>query len=293
MSINTLTLAQVEARNVEHATGNAIPENPQERSQLDHRLVQTWGAGGRTWEQGKGVCKVCGESFCRPGEDIFRANIFGMEINWPTPVCDKCGELVLEIYGIGGSATSAHVSLTPNWDENCPPRFKEAVDMPSLPAHIDAAAYRTMREWRWSSRGLYAVGASGTGKTAALWALARDLERAGDRPLVIGAVELGRRLQQAAKDLTSVPDLCFARILMIDDLGKERATPAASSLFSEVLDHRYSHRLPVIITTRFSSKELRARFAEPSIGQDITRRLYEICAGLSFNQPNARADDSN
>jgi hypothetical protein len=279
---DTLTISQVEARNVERATGLQIPDEAQQRHRLHHRLVQAWGTAGRSWEIGQGVCKVCGAKHCAPGEDFFEATVAGMELRLPTPVCDACSPLVSEVYAVGSGREMLDVSLSPQWDEQCPPRFKEICAMTDLPAKVDSVAFKRLRAWRWGVRGVYAIGQSGSGKTSAYWALARELERAGDRPLCIGAVELGRRLQQAAKDLASVPDLLHARVLMIDDLGKERATPAASSLFSEVLDHRYAHRLPVIITTRFTSKELRARFSEPSIGQDITRRLYEICEGLTF-----------
>jgi DNA replication protein DnaC len=97
------------------------------------------------------------------------------------------------------------------------------------------------------------------------------------------AIELGRQLSTAARDLKDVQHLCRCRVLMIDDLGKEKANPAMSSLLSEVFDARYGDRLPVIVTTRFSSKELRDRFAEPSIGEDICRRLFELCDGVQFN----------
>jgi hypothetical protein len=290
---DTLTLPQIEARNVERAIGVNIPDDPKRRHALHHRLVQTWGGSARQWQPGQGICKVCGAKFCQPGEDIVEASIAGVDLRLPTPVCDACGPLVDSVYRIGG-ASAQDVSLTPQWDEICPPRFRELVEeLRELPGKVDSLAFKAFRRWRWGARGIYAVGPSGSGKTSAYWALARDLERAGDRPLCIGAVELGRRLQQAAKDLASVPDLCFARVLMIDDLGKERATPAASSLLSEVLDHRYAHRLPVIITTRFTSVELRARFSEPSIGQDITRRLYEICEGLTFRLPERQNPETN
>ena len=290
-----LTIGQVEASNVSRAIGIEISHDPAKRTALHRRMIQAWGMNASgNWEVGQGVCKVCGAKFCQPGEDFCGLKLPGTQevYTLPTPVCEACSPLVAEHYRVAGNPETMQVSLTPQFDELCPPRFREALEAPTMPIRCDLRAFETVRGWEWHRRGIYAVGPTGTGKTLSFWALAGKIERTGTKPLIIGAVELGRRLQQAAKDMAAVPDLCHARVLMIDDLGKERATPAASSLLSEVLDHRYSHGLPLIVTTRFSSTELRARFAEPSIGEDITRRLYELCEGVTFQKNTEKKDDA-
>lgn len=311
MSTPTQTLGQVQARLVEQRTGIRIPDDPRKRSRLQLRLAETWARPGLpAWEAEQGICKVCAKAFCAPGEDVDKIKAFGFEAPITFTVCgdgrrylpskhpgeqgeenpdfdpNSCAALVTEHYNAGLDATDdiGDVTLTPNWDEKCPPRFQSALALPELPPSIDRTAFARVTAWRYSAsaKGLYIVGESGSGKTTSFWALARVLEREGTAPFVLSSLELSRQLQEAARDIKAVPWLARARILMIDDLGKERATPAASALLWEVLDQRYSHGLPVIVTSRFSSTELAARFGEASIGEDIVRRLFELCDGVKF-----------
>jgi hypothetical protein len=96
-----LSLGQVEARNVERAVGLVVPVEPQARRRLHHRLVETWGGGGRDWQVGQGACKVCGSRHCEPGEDIMRREVAGIVVEFATPVCDRCSPLVDEVYSPG------------------------------------------------------------------------------------------------------------------------------------------------------------------------------------------------
>jgi DNA replication protein DnaC/primosomal protein DnaI len=195
--------------------------------------------------------------------------------------------LVRDHYGAQGATQSTEISLTPKWDENCPPRFREVISGDvGLPASIDRNAYSRALAWKSTEgKGLAMVGAEGAGKSLSLWSLAREIEREGTAPVVIGAIELGRVLAKAARDMEAIGWLAACRVLMIDDLGKERATPAVGALLWELLDARYQHRRPVILTTRFSGEAMRDRFAEPHLGDDIRRRLNELCVGLKFASP--------
>lgn len=280
------TLGQMESRLVEQRTGIRIPDDPRRRSRLQLRLAQSWARPGLpAWDAGRGVCKVCAKAFCAPGEDATHVSLFGTTVEILTTVCDECGPIVSEHYATAApSDADSEVTLTPNWDEKCPPRFKSAILGEALPAGIDRATFERITRWRYTEggKGLYIHGPAGTGKTTSFWALARVLEKESTAPFVLTSLELSRQLQEAARDIRAVPWLARARVLMIDDFGKERATPAAAALLWEVLDQRYSHGLPVIITSRFTSKELAERFGEASIGEDITRRLYELCEGVKF-----------
>lgn len=287
-------VGMVEARNVERATGIRISPEPRKRSRLHLRLASTWGNGQRPdWEPGQGICKVCGIRFCEPGEESHTFPISGATMTLQSTVCgdarqdlNSCNALVLEHYEpYGGITSNSEVSEHPKWDEMCPARFKSAVDLNPPAPTVDATKLAQVAAWRPGGpekKGLYLLGSSGTGKTTAFWKLARELEKEGTAPVVLTSLELSRILQEAARDIRDVDWLTRCRVLMVDDLGKERATPAASALFWGVLDGRYGNGLPCVFTSRFSSKELAERFGEASIGQDIIRRLFEICDGVMF-----------
>jgi hypothetical protein len=295
MSTQTQTIGQVEARLVLQRTGIEVSDEAKKRPRLHAMMVQAWARPNLPeWEAGRGVCKVCSRGFCMPGEDILTVTVLGAEMQLPTSVCDECAPVVTEHYKSGERDNpDADVTLTPAWDERCPPRFKAALEMERLPDGIDSEAFARVSAWRYrpgsdgTCKGFYLLGDSGTGKTTAFWALAKALEREGSTPLVLTSLELSRQLQEAARDIKAVPHLARARVLMVDDLGKERATPAAAALLWEVLDQRYAHGLPVIATSRFGSKELAERFGEASIGQDICRRLFALCDGVRFASPSA------
>jgi DNA replication protein DnaC/primosomal protein DnaI len=293
--MSTQTLGQVEARLVLQRTGIQIADDQKKRPRLHALLAQSWARPNLAeWEAGQGICKVCARGFCRPGEDVLRVVVLGVPMEIATAVCDDCAPVVTEHYKSGERDDfDAEVTLTPNWDEKCPPRFKAALGMDQLPGGVDRDAFAKAVAWRYrpgsggTCKGLYLLGESGSGKTTAFWGLAKAIERDGTAPLVLTSLELSRQLQEAARDIKAVPHLARCRVLMIDDLGKERATPGAAAMLWEVLDQRYAHGMPVIATSRFGSAELAERFGEASIGQDICRRLFALCDGLKFASPTA------
>jgi hypothetical protein len=279
------TTAGAEARNVLRLTGLDCDENPRHRSRWEIRLANTWGNGTRAeWDFGQPVCRGCAKSI---DATPTRLQMFDAEIELPVTVCGDCMELVRLHYSPDSQPQNS-ASATPKWDEACPQRMREAI-FGQLPANVDAQAYHRVKAWRPGGKGVAMKGPSGSGKTTAYWALARALELDGCAPVTLNAVELGRILSKAARDIEQVDWLCGCSVLMIDDLGKEKSTPAMAALLWEVLDKRYGRGLPVVLSTRFSSDELRSRFGEECLGDDIIRRLNELCTGVTFQLPAQRA----
>lgn len=61
-------------------------------------------------------------------------------------------------------------------------------------------------------------------------------------------------------------------LLILDDLGVEQSTPWAESKLDEIVDYRYEHEFPTVITTNLAPERLQAR---------ISRRLMEgICVHM-------------
>lgn len=276
--MNSHTLSELEARNVDRLCGFSIPDKPTFRTPMQAKLAETWGAGDKpVWSAGR--CKLCAREIDATPHKLDLG--FGA-LDVPVTVCQDCQPLVDDDYNIDRKGLKT-ISMTPVWDEECPVRFLEVIESGNYPAHVDREAMRRCLSFSpGEAKGLALMGPSGSGKTTTLWALFRQLERAGSNPKFLTGVELGRALSKAARDLDAVEWLFRCRILIIDDLGKERATPAASALLWEVMDRRYQNKLPVILSTRFAGSEIRDRFGEPQLGADIARRLNELCRKVEF-----------
>lgn len=277
-----ISTAELEARHVSDATGLKIEAQAHKRSHWEARLVQTWGQGKRgEWLADLGVCKGCGceidasPTLMRYGEEA---------IPIPSTVCDDCMVLVREHYDPArDERAEENATATPKWDQNCGERHKAVVLGEARPPQIDWASYERVMQWTPADgRGLVLTGTPGTGKSSAFWALARKLEAEGFGPITLSSLELGRVLGEAGRDIRDVGWLYRCRVLMIDDLGKERASPGVASLLWEVLDKRLASNLPVILTTNFTGAELAARFGEEHLGDAIRRRISELCRQVRF-----------
>lgn len=276
---------ELQARNVSDLTGLKCNFDPAARTRWETRLIATWGTGTRKeWQYGQPICRGCANDMdATPSQHV----LLGQPIELPVTVCEDCMELV-RIHYNGEDGGPQTATMTPKWDAECPPKLREAIEN-GLSANIDRTAYEKVKAWRPSNgKGIAMKGPSGSGKTTAYWALARELEREGRAAVTLNAVELGRILSKAARDIEQVDWLCGCAVLMIDDLGKEKSTPAMAALLWEVLDKRYGKGLPVVLSTRFTGQELRQRFGEECLGDDIMRRLNELCSGVAFKLPEQR-----
>jgi hypothetical protein len=271
-------LGTVEARNVEDATGLKITIEPHKRDNWEKQLVHFWGKGDRG-EWSMGMCKGCG---CHVEQsDAPAVEVLGARFEMPATVCDECMVLVREHHSI--ERKEENVSATPKWEEKCPDRLKPIITSGLRPAMIDWTAFNRVVEWEPDApKGMALMGDEGSGKTSAIWALFRKLELGGLNPILLGSLEMGRILGEAARDIKAVTWMYRCRVLMIDDLGKERASPGVSSLFWEVLNERYNRNLPVIVTSRFTGEEFVERFGEKHLGEDIRRRMNALCVGIPF-----------
>jgi hypothetical protein len=266
------TLGSLEALRVFDACGVRIEIEPARRSAMEARMVRAWNDGG-SWHLGR--CKICAGSFIAEPVRLWECEI-------PVTVCDACAAMVTEHYRCDRERDQI-VTQNPWWDEHCPPNYRELITGKRWPDHCDRKAIERVQAWTSDEKkGLVLLGASGAGKTLSLWAKARDLERDGIKPVFLSAVEFARKLAVAARDLDKADWLMRARVLIIDDLGKEKLSAAVAPLIWEVLDARNNHRLPTLISTRFKGGEFVARFTEAVLGEDIRGRIVESCSVVQF-----------
>jgi DNA replication protein DnaC len=63
-------------------------------------------------------------------------------------------------------------------------------------------------------------------------------------------------------------------LLLLDDFGKAKNTPAFSAFLFEVIDHRHAHNLPTIWTANSRPDELVSGMT-PDMGPPLSGRLTE------------------
>lgn len=135
---------------------------------------------------------------------------------------------------------------------------------------------------------LVLAGSTGVGKTRIAWkAIEKRFLEHGQTPFAIGCETLTRKavgFSREGNDL--IEKLRWQKLVLLDDLGKEKTTTAAESIIFEVIRERFDNRLPTIFTTNFSPKSLTARFIQRETGQAVCRRMSEGSTIVTFAKDN-------
>ena len=267
------SIGSQEALRVAELAGVTINPEPSERSELERKLVETYHPTAQGWTQGQ--CKVCACTF------VDEPRVLPIGVILQATVCESCGPMVTRHYT--PNTEEKIVTATPWWNEHCPLVYREMIEADKLPATVDSTAMAKVKQWGASrQRGLILLGASGAGKTLSLWSKARELERTGTKPVFLSAVEFARKLALAARDLEKAEWLMKCRVLIVDDLGKEKLSTAVASLVWEVIDARNNARLPTLISTRFRGDNFVARFGEQILGEDVRGRIADCSDIVEF-----------
>jgi DNA replication protein DnaC len=200
--------------------------------------------------------------------------------------------------GTDGWATVVHPEAGPAWarcplsaadkaaaavDKVTPPRFRLPV---AVPPAVEAWA-----SCGRAAQGLYLAGPVGTGKTHAAWmavrmwcaatgVIARAVPQEAHGGTVPGPGVIFTRMTDLLDDLrpgdgarARVRDCQQADLLVIDDLGAEKASEWTQERLYSVIDHRYAACLPLVVTSNLPPAEVAAQ-----AGERTASRLAEMCA---------------
>ena len=162
-----------------------------------------------------------------------------------------------------------------------------------LRAWRQAATY--CRTWPPSSRkGLYITGKTGRGKTVLAYCILHAALAEGITVLFVSVSELFSDTKLGFQKDTSAKDLVHraggVRVLVLDELGAEKLRPWMQQIILDLLDHRIKHRLPTIITTNCSLKEMEALIGDPH--KRVMSRLMGNFAGVEVGGSDFRCLDA-
>lgn len=133
---------------------------------------------------------------------------------------------------------------------------------------------------------VYLHGTKGTGKTMLASIATNEMIRRGKIVLFSSVPDLMADIRGSFKAgntdeiINSIKD---APILVLDDLGAERATEWVGEQLFAIINARYAGRKKTVITSNYAPDELAAHFADKTQGERIVSRIYGMCARVKIS----------
>ncbi|WP_435131426.1 ATP-binding protein [Actinacidiphila sp. bgisy144] len=166
-------------------------------------------------------------------------------------------------------------------DTRIPPRYRHArADHPRTTAWVTEIA-RTGTTGSGGAPGiatgpsLLIAGPTGTGKTHQAYGAIRSLLAAGVRlrweATTAADLYAAQRPQHGTNPELLLGRLTRSPLLLLDDLGATKQSAWTEELTYRLVNHRYNHMLPTLVTTNLPVTELR-----DAVGDRVASRLAEM-----------------
>ena len=147
--------------------------------------------------------------------------------------------------------------------------------------------------------GFIITGTKGTGKTHIAAAIANDLLNRGTSVICMTERNLFDKIRRTysreeQSDESAVRGI-YERVplLIIDDLGKEKASEWTLATLYAIIDGRYDRAMPLIITTNYDTKSLVEKLTpagtDKTTAEAIVDRLNEMCKTIMMSGPSWRS----
>ncbi|MEV5604410.1 ATP-binding protein [Streptomyces sp. NPDC052299] len=215
----------------------------------------------------------------------------------PARITGRLGDILAQ-RGIAPDAaaqepTPEPVTALQQAEARIPARFRHALaNHPQVTAWADAIA-RAGRPGPGGAPGiaegpsLRIVGPTGTGKTHQAYGAIRTLLAAGVRLRweAVTAADLYARLRprpgfDSERDLQS---LMRCPLLLLDDLGAAKTSEWTEELTYRLINHRYDHLRPTLITSNLTTDALRA-----ALGDRVASRLAQMTERVTLEGEDRR-----
>lgn len=175
-----------------------------------------------------------------------------------------------------------------------PTRYADAV--PSNPAVRNwvgqlvtaAAEGRNANPLVAAGPSLLMLGSTGTGKTYQAWGAVRALMVSGAsvrRWKVTTAADLYARMRprHGVDPEAEFDAVAHATVLVLDDLGAAKHSDWVEEVNYRLINHRYEHSRPTLLTSNFLAKDLGER-----LGDRVASRLSEMTTRVVLEGPDRR-----
>jgi DNA replication protein DnaC len=199
----------------------------------------------------------------------------------------NCRACRADALAAGGPALGAYLADQEDLrcDREFPPRYRTArADHPLVAAWVEL-----FRANPAEVPSLLINGPTGTGKTHQAHGALRSAVTAGQRPRVnwrtTSAPDLYALLRprNGVDSETEMHAWRTAGLLLLDDLGAAKASEWTEEITYRLIDHRYTHCLPTILTTNVPTASLREH-----LGDRVASRLAEMCTRVTLTGSDRR-----
>lgn len=234
-------------------------------------------------------CKICGKSVLvdyNPEEISDPVIKAAMSRIFAMVTCEPCARQAIEEKAARDREERSSQRLD-QWREICPLIYQE-----TDPDHegIDRKAHaKAMAHEFKPGKGLVLAGSSRTGKTRSAFAILKREFMAGRSVKYVLASEF--RLWNAEISQYGLKKWTAAvkrpSILFIDDVGKaitgDGRGDYTESQFWSILETRFSHGLPVLLTVQQTGDQMRERMSG-EVGTAFIERIREFCDQIGFKK---------
>jgi DNA replication protein DnaC len=229
-------------------------------------------------------------------------------------VCNGTGwEIVAD--GSVSRARRCHCSVVADLEKNyssarIPPRFQACEFDTYVPQSFNqgkvktmavnyAADYPLLDDEMFRERSLLFTGGAGRGKTHLAVAILKGLLKKGVPCLFVDFHELLTEIRGSYDEISQTSEYEILRpiiaveVLLLDDLGSIRMTDWMQDTVFHIINLRYNHRKPVIVTTNLvmePSRGMPQETLQDRLGYRVVSRLYEMCTSLELDGPDYRKE---
>jgi DNA replication protein DnaC len=234
-------------------------------------------------------CKICLQSITidcaglETGDPVIDRVMKGL---WDHVTCEPCATQAIE-----ESAQRRRDERNQNkgveWEAICPVTYQETdAGHPG----IDSKAYAKAMAYQFKTgRGLVLAGDSRTGKTRTAFSILRREFMAGRSVKYLMASSFGLWNRDISKHGLKrwESEIKKPSILFIDDVGKaitgDGRGDYAESQFWAILETRFAHGLPVVLTIQQSGEQMQERMSG-EVGKAFVERIREFCDQIGFKK---------